>query len=557
MSLRSKVIGALLGVFVLYVLAAWLVLAFVHTPAFDSLERSNASDQLLRVHEFIEAESADLDLLVVDWAEWDEMMTFVRGENEQFYEDNLADGYLRELGMSFGAIVDMEGRQIWGQAYTEEGISSSLEYLFPGGIPKDSRLVSPIKFNEQVSGLIGTAQGPAIVSSAAILWSDRTGPAGGHMIAGKLLDADRMENIGHTVLSSIDLLPVNLEAVPQAFRQAFNELVVGEKQYSMVKQGEHLYSLKLLRDIENQQLALLRVRGQADISMLGARTLRITIIMLVVAALVLTLTLWFALKGMLLLPIEHLTAVLRGKDDTEQTVQDGGYLLSTMQRLTDSRGSISQRNDEIGELISAFDDLSSSLRDATTSVWRIAHFDGLTGLANRRLIMERLRCAIENSHAQQHVSVLFIDLDDFKIVNDQHGHETGDQLLIEVASRIRSVVCADNFTIDLKDDHSGDLVARIGGDEFVVLLTTGEIPEYANDIAERIVESVAAPYLIDGMHCHIGACVGLAIFPEDASNLNSILASADAAMYQAKRSGKNTWRRYSAVAPSIPLRKSA
>lgn len=557
MSLRGKVVGTLLGVFILYVLAAWLVLKFIHTPAFDTLENTTASNQIRRVHEFIETERTDVDLLAGDWAEWDDMMQFVRGENDEFYNDNLAGGYLGELGMSFGVIVDMEGRQIWGQAYPVDGPSTSLEYLFPDGVPQDSALLNLGEFNDHVSGLIDTAQGPAIVSSAAILWSSGEGPPGGYMIAGKLLDTNRMERIGHTVLSTIDLLALDHDAVPQEFRQAHNELIVDGKSFSMVKQDNYLYTLKLLHDIEGQNLGILRVRGPADISALGAHTLRITILTLIVAALIVTLTLWIVLKGMLLLPIERLTAILRGVGDERSAEEGGGNLLSTVRHLTNSRGSISQRNDEIGELIGAFDDLSSSLQGATNSVWRIAHLDGLTGLANRRLIMERLSRAIAPEQDMRKGAVMFIDLDDFKIVNDQLGHEAGDQLLIEVASRIQSVVGTDNCVIGPDDEVFNNLVARIGGDEFVVLLVTGQIPEHANDIAGRLVESIAAPYVISGEQCVIGACVGLAVFPEDADDLNGIIANADAAMYEAKRAGKNTWRRYVPGLSRILQKKSA
>lgn len=557
MSLRSKVVGTLLGVFILFVLAAWLVLAFVHIPAFETLERSHASNQLLRVQEFIESERADVDLLVTDWAEWDDTMLFVRGENDEFYDDNLADGYLGEKGMSFVAMYDTKSQLVWGQAFSPDGTVASLDYLFPGGIPPDSALFSSGDLAVHVSGLVDTAQGPAIVSSAIIVWSSGEGPAGGFMVAGKLLDANRLDSIGKTMLSTIDLLPLERALVPEEFRQAFDEQELNEKPYSIVTQGHYLYTLSLLRNVEGQKLAYLRVRGEAEISTLGAQTLRMTISMLVIAALVLILTLWWVLKGMLLLPIEHLTAVLRGVDDDQSSEEGGGYMVSTMKRLTESRGSISQRNDEIGELISAFDDLSSSLQDATTSVWRIAHLDGLTGLPNRRLIMDRLRGAIANSQDAGKIAVLFIDLDNFKVVNDQLGHEAGDQLLVDVASRIQLVVDASGHEIGPEDDGVHNVVARIGGDEFVVLLSNDDITEYANDIAANIVESIAAPYTIFDTECVIGACVGLAVFPEDGDDLNGILANADAAMYQAKRAGKNTWRRHVPDLPGMSLKKSA
>jgi len=545
MSLRSKVIGALLCVFFLYVLAAWLVLDHVHTPAFNKLEKQNAVEQLLRVNEFINAERADVDLLVIDWAEWDDMMEFVLGEYDEFYDDNLTGGYLNELGMSFGAIVDVKGQLVWGQSFANDGTITSIDYLFPGGFTPDNPLIGPMEFDEQVSGLIDTAQGPAIVASAAIFWSDGTGPSGGHMIAGKLLDKERMDAMGKTVLSTIKLFPFDAGHLPGEFQHVLHELTAGESSYALVKSDNYIHSLKLLRDINNEELAILSVRSRADISRLGISTLKNTIGLLVVAALVLTLTLWWLLKGMLLLPIEHLTSVLKGQGEKQlNEAVEGGYLHSTMKRLTESRGLISQRNDEIGELIKAFDELSLSLKDATTSVWRIAHLDGLTGLANRRLLVERLRYAKVAPHEEQTIALLFIDLDDFKIVNDKLGHDAGDKLLIEVASRIQSVVGVDGKAIGPEDVAIDKIVARIGGDEFVVFISSGTMPDCADRVASRLVDSIASPYLIDEVECVIGACVGLAVYPDDVGDINELITTADAAMYDAKRNGKNTWRRY-------------
>lgn len=124
------------------------------------------------------------------------------------------------------------------------------------------------------------------------------------------------------------------------------------------------------------------------------------------------------------------------------------------------------------------------------------------------------------------------------------GHEAGDQLLIEVASRIQSAVGMADCVIGPEDEGVNNVVARFGGNEFVVMLTTKETPEHANDIALKIVTSIAAPYIISGDKCVVGACVSLAISPEDAGNINGILANADAAINEAKRAGINTWRRY-------------
>ena len=393
--------------------------------------------------------------------------------------------------------------------------------------------------------MIETAQGIAIISSGAILWNSGKGPPGGHFIAGKLLNAERMDIISRTMLTPIDILSVKPSSLPQQFHQALNELSSGNKEYVIVRQDNTIFALTLLQDIAGKQLGLLRVAIPADISILGTKTLHTTISTLVIAALILTLTLWIALKGILLIPIEHLTAILKGREKEHAAAGSGEYLLSTIQHLADSRGQISKRKDEIGELISAFDDLSSSLHEASTNIWRVAHIDGLTDLANRRLFMEHLARGIDIIDSNTHqLTVMFIDLDDFKIINDQYGHDVGDKVLIEVANRLQSVVGTDNDFINPDYDYSRNLVGRIGGDEFVVLIPSEQHSQHPENIASKIVSTIATPIIAGGNQCYIGACIGLAAYPEDAVDLSDLLIKADTAMYEAKRAGKSCWRSY-------------
>ena len=151
-----------------------------------------------------------------------------------------------------------------------------------------------------------------------------------------------------------------------------------------------------------------------------------------------------------------------------------------------------------------------------------AYHDALTGLPNRTLLVERLGEILRDDRT---VSVLFVDLDDFKDVNDGLGHQAGDDLLIGVAERLRGAV------------RDGDIVARLGGDEFAVLVSGGEHGE-AQHVARRIIESLATPFEIAGTRVRIGASVGIATGA--AHGVNDLLRNADVAMYRAKAAGKGT-----------------
>ncbi len=158
-----------------------------------------------------------------------------------------------------------------------------------------------------------------------------------------------------------------------------------------------------------------------------------------------------------------------------------------------------------------------------------ANHDALTGLANRQMFLQQLKQQFALSKRQPHMNMalLFIDLDRFKLINDTLGHHVGDAFLIEVSKRLLSTV------------REHDLVARLGGDEFVVLLTTLVHDTDAEDIAERIIDKVRQPFLLQNQQVMSGASIGIAQFQSDHTKAEALLRDADAAMYQAKSMGRN------------------
>jgi diguanylate cyclase (GGDEF)-like protein/PAS domain S-box-containing protein len=163
----------------------------------------------------------------------------------------------------------------------------------------------------------------------------------------------------------------------------------------------------------------------------------------------------------------------------------------------------------------------------------MAHHDALTGLPNRRLLQDRLNQAIMQARrTRRYVAVLFLDLDRFKFVNDTLGHDTGDYILKDVARRLQGAI------------RAGDTVAREGGDEFIVLLPDLDKPESAKLVADKIVQTLAAPFDSGGQELHVTTSIGISYFPNDATDVQQLLKHADSAMYQAKEAGRNTVRFY-------------
>lgn len=160
----------------------------------------------------------------------------------------------------------------------------------------------------------------------------------------------------------------------------------------------------------------------------------------------------------------------------------------------------------------------------------LAYRDSLTKLPNRHLFYDRLRNAMsQRREGEEKLAVLFIDLDNFKFVNDSAGHLIGDKFLIEIANRFREV---------LRDQ---DTLARVGGDEFIILLD--KVHDHTiSDVAYRLIESLAAPIQIQGHEFFTSASIGISIYPTDGINEETLIKHADTAMYEAKKNGKNGYR---------------
>ncbi len=196
------------------------------------------------------------------------------------------------------------------------------------------------------------------------------------------------------------------------------------------------------------------------------------------------------------------------------------------------------RLDEIGDLMRAFIRMRAGMAKHDRDIRRMAYTDPLTGLANRLSFRELLDDRLLTLHASSgELALLFIDLDDFKRVNDTLGHEAGDEVLSQLAARLR-------LTLERFGARAAD-IARFGGDEFIVLYMAEDIRSASARLAEALIEEIERPLLLAGKQVFLGASVGITLFPFDAYHAGQLLKNADIAMYQAKVAGKNCYRFYS------------
>ena len=239
--------------------------------------------------------------------------------------------------------------------------------------------------------------------------------------------------------------------------------------------------------------------------------------------------------------IKEIATILNGvfaELKSHKTKMDVDHQLLSM-KVDERTSQLSKRNKELNKAVKQVTETKDRLR-------QMAYFDSLTALPNRRLFTEQLslllRLATRN---KQVLALLFLDLDNFKRINDSLGHAAGDLLLREVGARLSGCIReSDVLAHYVESDGSRIDVSRLGGDEFTVVLNQIESAESAAIVAQRILDALGAPMVIDGHELVITPSIGIALAPRDAGDVEGLLKAADTAMYHAKTNGKNNYLYY-------------
>ena len=246
-------------------------------------------------------------------------------------------------------------------------------------------------------------------------------------------------------------------------------------------------------------------------------------------ALITTGLLFAALKYFVLHPIDQLESAAKaiGHGQLDNTITVYG-------------------KDEMGSLARSLQQMSSNLKTTNERIRYIAYHDALTGLPNRLMFREYLGRAIASAiRNNRKLALLFLDLDNFKRVNDTLGHESGDQLLREISERLEHTLRGSDYIAQASNEEADDVVARLGGDEFIILLTDVSENFVPGHVASRILESLSQGIKLADQEIHASVSIGITICPDDSDNPDELIKNADIAMYHAKRVGKNNYQYFS------------
>jgi diguanylate cyclase (GGDEF)-like protein len=268
-----------------------------------------------------------------------------------------------------------------------------------------------------------------------------------------------------------------------------------------------------------------------DAELLAKRNrLAITVTLITCITILITMALLYSvLKSLLIKPVQKLSLAAR---------EIGRGQVSVPIDVTSG--------DEIGDLARSFREMGENLSDYHEKVRYVAYHDSLTGLPNRMMFRDYLnRATAEARRNMDELAILFLDLDNFKRINDTLGHQAGDKLLAAFADRLSGCLRESDIVSHASLHDATNVVARLAGDEFIILLPRVNGPSDAEKVARRILESLAEKFVIEQQEMLVTSSIGIALFPGDGDNASDLMKNADIAMYSAKKLGRNNYQYYS------------
>ena len=519
MTLRAK---ALIAVAIALVASAALIYGVSHQILVREL-LTIESDQIKKdvsvVQRAIEREQTELDARAFDYSVWDDTYAFMEEPDPEYIRSNLPDNLYVSLEVNLLAFVQPDGTLTYGRSFdlakgTSADVPAALRALWRSGSP----LLESGRTGTPTTGVVSTAGGTYLVASRPILQTDEQGPPRGAVIVGRLLTPSLVKSLNDQVQLSTAIIPLASRQVPPEIQASLPSLTGSGSIVAAPVDSDTIAGYTTLDDIYGQPALVLKVESPRLTYQQGTQAVTEYVLVVLGIIIAIGVALNLALSGWVLAPLRKLLAQVKTLA-AEQTHAG---------RLETPRGV------EFGTLGREINNLLDELEAAQQEVSQLyglareqAEHDALTGLLSRRFIIEKLGAAV--SMAQNHrgrLALMMIDVDGFKLFNDAHGHLAGDSVLEAVSKALSGCT------------RDGDLVGRYGGDEFLVVLPNTETKGAVSQ-AERLLHAVdeltwRTP---SGTRVPISLSIGVSAFPRHGSDLNELIAFADANLYTAKQQG--------------------
>ncbi|NCD25413.1 MAG: diguanylate cyclase [Deltaproteobacteria bacterium] len=526
MSIRNKVFLIILGLFTVLGGIDFIIQRSVIYSSFLELEQNEAEENLRRIFYAIDREITHLDLFCRDWAAWDDSHEFMRDRSETFVASNLDVDTQRNNRLSLVAFCAPDGEVVWSRGLDLASDEPMVFDFMAGGRIFPAHPIFHPEADGGAAGVCFTAAGPLLFSSRPILRTDGSGPSNGFLIMGRLLDQDTVETLRQQTRIPFELV----------FPFSEGRSACGEKNpakthgdnvtFVTERAGDVIRICSAYQDMAGTPIFGVDYQFPREITKKGLASMRYAAILVVVSGAAILVMLNVLLQIVVLRPVQRLT---------EHAIR--------IEREGDHGARLNvDRQDEIGRLAQSFDAMvrtigerTEELKRANERLTQLSLLDGLTGIPNRRMFdsyfKQEWRRAMRERAA---LSVILIDVDFFKRFNDMHGHQKGDDCLVNVAAVLQQWI-----------RRPADLAARYGGEEFALVLPDTDA-EGARLLAEHIRQAVRDLHIKhDGSEVSPWVTISLGVaamvprLEQGDQGMGSLLKQADEALYQAKGQGRD------------------
>ena len=538
-SIRTRFIGIMA---VMLILTAGMVYLILHTVMHDKiniLEDKYIIENVERTKKEIFKEIEVLDTIVMDWAVWDNSYQFMIDKNPEYIKANLSEDTLNNLKVNIMLFIDNKGNLVHGEGYDlqkKESVpidEALLKYI------KDHSLLQNNDVKYRKSGII-TLNGKDLIllSICPILTSAGEGPINGYIVLGANFTEKKIADIGEELSSEIKLTFLK----DFEYDRKFFDLKDDKIQIDAVS-DQKIIGRAFLDDIDGKHLLLLSIEKNRDINNIGEAGIKATLWLLLGLFFLFAIIITVILDRGILLRFQELSNDIRkigeGKDLSvrlkRQNIDDeltdvSNEINGMLGALERSQLFLSKSESALKKAIEKLQDEVLEHEKTQEQIKYIAYHDTLTGLPNRNLLNELLVHSITLAERNNKcMAVLFLDIDGFKMINDIKGHGMGDQILQEVAERL------------LKTLRKSDVIARHGGDEFIVIIEELDNCSGVELIANKIINCFQEPFHLENQDYFLTTSVGVAVYPADGQTPDMLIKNADIAMYKAKENGKNQY----------------
>ncbi len=510
MGLRSKIAVMIMGFLFVFIIASYVLLNIIFQPAIIEHENEHVETNIRRITEVFQNEMKHLNQICADWSSWDASYDFMVSRNQKYIDENIEDSTFINAKLILIHFVNMDHQTVFSRAY---------DYVQKKNIDIDEFLRDTVNMNHflmprmqgesalverYMSGVIATHRGMMIVSSRLILTSQDQGPTHGVLIMGRFIEP-MLDGIKKQIDINFDIITDHDRIVEE------QELRI--RPYVVKKDNDKQFSVyQSMLDIRGDIAFVVHFVVPRTYYAESMRLLKYAHMSFVAFALVILLGVSVVLEFLYFRPL------LRLKESVEYARENREFTTSVVIRS----------RDEIGSLAQSFNVLCQVIAQNNADLERLAQTDVLTGVANRRFLENFLCVEIQRSQRRNLVfSVLFFDIDYFKLLNDKYGHQCGDFVLQKFAQLLQ------------KNSRKEDLVARYGGEEFVIVLPDANKDEAVQQ-AERLRQLISDTAIAWGdQKITITSSIGCASYPQNGDTAERVVSSADIALYAAKDHGRN------------------